>query len=77
MYLELSLERRAARQSLNALHGPLKGDPKQSIERTVTVLGRKIQTQTLILSGTSLAVAIALLFSKEEKDINHEVARTD
>jgi hypothetical protein len=67
---------RLARQSLK-LHGPLTTDPKASIERTVTipVLKRKVQVQTLILSGTSLAVAIALLLKKEEKE--HETKGPD
>jgi hypothetical protein len=57
------------------LHGPLVRDPKESIERTVSILGRKVQTQTLILSGTSLAVAIALLLKKEVKQ--DETPRSD
>jgi len=48
------------------LNGPLTVDPKTSIERTVSIFKRKVQVQTLIISGTSLAVAIALLLSKEE-----------
>lgn len=59
----------------SSIHGPLKTDPIQTIERSVTVFGRKVQTQVLILSGTSLAVAIALLLSKEEKE--HETPRHD
>lgn len=60
---------------VNNIHGLLSNDPKSSIERTVTIFGRKVQTQVLILSGTSLAVAIALLLSKEEKE--NETPRYD
>lgn len=57
------------------IHGLLPSDPIASIERTVTLFGRKVQTQTLILSGTSLALAIALVLSKEET--SNETTRTD
>ena len=63
------------RSGVNGIHGNLTHDPKATIERTVTVFGRKVQVQTLILSGTSLAVAIALLLRKEET--NHETPRSD
>lgn len=59
----------------SSVHGPLKVDPKSSIERTVTIFGRKVQTQTLILTGTSLALAIALVLTKET--IKDETPRHD
>lgn len=59
----------------NPIHGNLIKDPKASIERTVTILGRKVQVQTLILSGTSLALAIALALKKE--DSIDETPRSD
>lgn len=43
------------------IHGNLSHDPKTSIERTVTILGKRIQVQHIILAGTTAALTIGLL----------------
>lgn len=54
------------RQPRNGVHGPLTTDPLASIERTVTIRGRKIQTQYLILSALTISLAASLLLTKEQ-----------
>lgn len=54
------------------IHGNLTQDPKSSIERKVTILGKRIQVQHLIIAGTTAAVSLGcLLFG----DNNHEDAK--
>lgn len=44
-------------------------DPKASIERTITIFRRKIQTQYLILAGSLATVLIgSLLLPKENQN---------
>lgn len=43
-------------------------DPKPVIERTITILGKRIQVQHTILAGTLAAVTIGSLLFGEEKD---------
>ncbi len=57
---------------MNTIHGNITQDPKSSIERKVSILGKRIQVQHLIIAGTTVAVAIgSLLFG----DNNHEDAK--
>jgi hypothetical protein len=54
---------------VNSPHGNLSFDPKASIERTITLplIRKKVQTQHLILAGTTAAVLIgSLLFGEKE-----------
>lgn len=46
---------------MNNIHGNLTVDPKPSIERTIIILGKRIQVQHLILAGTTVALGIGSL----------------
>lgn len=52
------------------IHGNLTYDPKASIERKVTIFGKKIQVQYIILAGTTAALTIGslLLENNENED---------
>ena len=49
------------RRSLDNIHGNLTHDPKASIERTITILGKRIQVQHLILAGMTVTLGIGSL----------------
>ena len=53
--------------AVNNLHGNLSFDPKASIERTITIFGKKIQVQHIILAGTTVALGIGSLLLKEKE----------
>lgn len=55
---------------LPSIHGNLTQDPKSSIERKITILGKRIQVQHLIIAGTTAAITIGslLLGEKENED---------
>ncbi len=55
-----------------SLHGNLKADPKSTIERTITIFGKKIQVQHITLAGITAALTIGSLLLKEENE--HEDA---
>jgi len=57
---------------VNSIHGNLTHDPKPSIERKVSILGKRIQVQHIILAGTTAAVLLGSLLFGEEN--NHENA---
>jgi len=57
------------------LHGNLTQDPKRSIERTVTVLGKPIQVQHITLATITAALTLGSLLLSEEKDNTHEDAQ--
>lgn len=55
---------------MNSIHGNLTKDPKPSIERTITIFGKKIQIQHIILAGTTAVLTIGslLIGEKENED---------
>lgn len=56
-------------KSLDSIHGNLTHDPKSSIERTITLFGKRIQVQHLILAGTTVALGIgSLLLGEPDND---------
>lgn len=57
---------------MNSIHGNLTQDPKSSIERKVSILGKRIQVQHIITLGTIAAVTIGSLLFGEN---NHEDAK--
>lgn len=51
---------------MSQIHGNLTYDPKSSIERTITILGKRIQVQHIIIVGTTAAVTLgSLLFGEK------------
>ncbi len=50
-----------------SLHGNLSKDPKSSIERTITILGKRIQVQHLTLAGITVALGIGSYFLGEHE----------
>ena len=50
-------------------------DPKESIERKVTILGKRIQVQYLILAGTATALTIGSLLLEYMN--NEDAKRSD
>ena len=52
---------------MSNIHGNLTVDPKPSIERTITILGKRIQVQHIILAGTTAALAIGSLLLGEKE----------
>lgn len=55
----------------NPIHPVLTYDPKPVIERKITILGKRIQVQHLIIAGTTAAVMLGSLLLGEN---NHEDA---
>ncbi len=55
------------RYSGPSLHGNLSKDPKSSIERTITILGKRIQVQHLTLAGITVALGIGSYFLGEQE----------
>ena len=51
----------------DAIHGNLVIDPKSSIERTITILGKRIQVQHLTLAGITVALGIGSLLLGENE----------
>lgn len=50
------------------LHGKLSYDPKESIERKISLFGKKIQVQHLITIGTIAAVTVGSLLLGENNN---------
>ena len=53
---------------LSNIHGNLTIDPKPSIERKVSIFGKKIQVQHLILAGTAVTLTIGSLLVGESQN---------
>lgn len=54
---------------VSSIHGNLSKDPKESIERKLSIFGKKIQVQYIILAGTTAVVAIgSLLFGENTNE---------
>jgi len=62
--------------SRSTLHGNLTRDPILSIERTVTILGKRIQVQHITLGTIAAALTIGSLLLKEEKE-HEDATRSD
>lgn len=53
----------------------LSKDPIESIERKVSIFGKKIQVQHLIIAGTTAALTLGSLLLKEENE-NEDAERS-
>ena len=61
------LKRKLQLQPLESIHGNLAVDPKVSIERTFTVLGKRIQVQHATIAGLAVALSLGSYFLGENE----------